>query len=105
MSFAVHKLAKFSPSTGNVHYEDLLQLLRYIWDNKTLGLKHHADIKGAPLSDLLRQASIKTEKKLMAFSDYSWQIFPDTGRSTESCNIYDQHGPIYHGAHVLRPAT
>ena len=38
----------------------------------------------APLSDLLRQASIKTENHLMAFCDSSWQDFPDTGRSTGS---------------------
>ena len=39
LSFAVHKLAKFSSNTGKVHIEALIHLLRYIWDNKTLGLK------------------------------------------------------------------
>ena len=39
LSFAVHKLAKFSANTGKVHFEGLVHLLRYIWDNKTLGLK------------------------------------------------------------------
>ena len=32
-------------------------------------------MKYAPLSDLLRQASIKTENQFMDFSDYSWQDF------------------------------
>ena len=37
---------------------------------------------------------------MMAFSDYSWQYFPDTGRSTGSYIIFYQGGPIYHGTHV-----
>ena len=39
LSFAVHKLAKFSANTGKVHFEGLIHLLRYIKDNKTLVLK------------------------------------------------------------------
>ena len=30
LSFAVHKLAKFSSNPGKVHFEDLVHLLRYI---------------------------------------------------------------------------
>ena len=40
-------------------------------DNKTLVLKLYSDKKYSPLSELLRQAIIKTENKLMALSDYS----------------------------------
>ena len=36
----------------------------------------------APVTDLLRQASIKTENQLMGFYDSSCQYFPDTLRST-----------------------
>ena len=39
LSFAVHKLAKFSANPGKVHFEGLVHLLGYIRDNKTLGLK------------------------------------------------------------------
>ena len=39
LSFAVHKLAKFSANPGKLHFEGLVHLLRYIRDNKTLGLK------------------------------------------------------------------
>ena len=39
LSFAVHKLANFSANPGKVHFEGLVHLLRYIRDNKTLGLK------------------------------------------------------------------
>ena len=39
LSFAVHKSAKFSANPGKVHFEGLVHLLRYIRDNKTLGLK------------------------------------------------------------------
>ena len=51
-------------------------------DNKTFGLKYYADFNDALVSDLLRQASIKTENHLMDFSDSSWQDFQETVRST-----------------------
>ena len=58
LSFAVHKLSKFSANPGKLHFEELLHLLRYIKDNKTLGLKYYVDMNDAPVTDLLRQASI-----------------------------------------------
>ena len=67
LSFAVHKLAKFSANPGKVHFEGLIHLLRYIKDNKTLGLKYYADLNDAPVTDLLRQANIKTKNHLMDF--------------------------------------
>ena len=79
LSFAVHKLAKFSANPGKVHFEGLVHLLRYIRDNKKLGLKYYADMNDAPVTDLLRQANLKTRNHLMAFSDSSWQDCPDTG--------------------------
>ena len=42
---------------------------------------------------------------LMAFSDYSWQDFPDTGRSTGAYIILYQGGPIDHGTHVPGPVS
>ena len=39
LSFAVHKLAKLSANPGKVHFEGLINLLRYIRDKNTLGLK------------------------------------------------------------------
>ena len=44
LSFAVQKLEKFSENTGKVQFEGLIHILRYIRDNKTLGLKYFADI-------------------------------------------------------------
>ena len=82
LSFAVHKLAKFSTNYGKVKFEVLARILRYIRDNKTLGLKYYVDMNDAPVTDLLRQASIKTENHLIAFSDSSWKYFLDTGRIT-----------------------
>ena len=82
LSFAVHKLEKFSENPGKVHLEGLVHLLRYIRDNKTLVLKYYADLNDAPVTDILWQANIKTNNNLMAFSDSSWQDFPDTGSST-----------------------
>ena len=105
LSFAVHKLAKFSANPGKVHFEGLVHLLRYIRYNKTLGLKYYADLNDAPVTDLLRQANIKTKNNLMAFSDSSWQDCPDTGRSIGAYIIYHQGGPIDHGTHVPGPVA
>ena len=41
----------------------------------------------------------------MAFSDSSWQDFPDTGKSTEACIILYPGGPIEHGTHVPGPVS
>ena len=59
----------------------------------------------APVTDLLRQANIKTKNHLMAFSYSSSQDFPDTGRSTGSYIIFYQGGPIDHGTHVKGPVA
>ena len=71
LSFAAHKLAKFSANPGKVHFEGLIRLLRYIRGNKTLALKYYEDLNNAPVTDLLRQASIKNKNHLMYFSDSS----------------------------------
>ena len=59
----------------------------------------------APVTDLLRQASIKTEIQLMDLSDSSWQDCPDTLRSTGAYIIFYQGGPIDHGTHVPGPVA
>ena len=105
LSFAVHKLAKFPANPGKVHFEGLVHLLRYIRDNKNLGLKYYADLNYAPVTDLSRQANIKTENHLMDFLDYSWQDCPDTGRSTGAYIIFYQGGTIDHGTHVPGPVA
>ena len=71
LSFTVHKLAKFSANPGKINFEGLLHLLRYTRENDTLGLKYYAYMNDAPVTELLRQAIIKTENHLMDFSDYS----------------------------------
>ena len=82
LSFAVHKLAKFSANSDKVHFEGFIHLLGYIRDNKTLEISYYADMNDAPVTDLLRQAIIKTDNHLMDFSDYSCKDCPDTGRIT-----------------------
>ena len=101
--FVVQKLAKFSSNPGKVRFEGLVYLLRYIRGNKTFRLKYYIDIKYAPLSDLLIQASINTENQLMVFSDSIFQDCPATGRSTVSYILFYQGGTIYHGTHVPGP--
>ena len=49
----------------------MVHLLRYIRNNKIVGLRYYADMKDATLYDLLRKAIINTEKKLMVFCGYS----------------------------------
>ena len=105
LSFSVHKLAKFSSNPGKVHFEVLVHLLRYIRENKTLGLKYYADMNDAPVSDLLRQSSIETENHLMNFSDYIWEYCIDTDRSTGAYIIFYQGGTIDHGTHVTGPVS
>ena len=68
-----------------------------------MGLKYYADMDDAPVSELLRQASINTDNQLMDFSDSSWKYFPDTGRSTGAYIIFYQGGLIEHGTHVTGP--
>ena len=70
-----------------------------------MGLKYYADLNDSPVSDLLRQVSIKTEIHFMDFYDYSCQDFSDTGRSTGEYIIFYQGGPIDHGKHVPGPVT
>ena len=105
LSFAVHKLAKFSANPGKVQFKGFIHILRYIRDNKTLGLNYYADMNDAPVTDILRQASIKTENHLMAFSGSSWQDFPDTVRSTGAYIIFYKDWPIDHGTHVPVPVA
>ena len=100
MSFAVHKLAKFSENPEKVHFEGFIHLLRYIRDNKNLLLKYYACMNDVPVIELLRQPSIKTENHLMDVYDSSWIDYPDTGRSTGAYIIFHQGGPIDHGTHV-----
>ena len=62
-------------------------------------------MKDTPISDMFRQAIIKTEKQLMAFSDYNWQYCPNTGRRKGAYIIFYQGGPIDHGTHVIGPVA
>ena len=105
LSFAVHKLAIFSANPGKLHFEGLVHLLRYIRNNKTLGLKYYPDLKDAPVTDFLIQSNINTKNHLMAFSDSSWKYFPDTGRSTGAYIIFYQGGPIDDVTHVPVPVA
>ena len=93
----------FSLNPGKVYFEGLVYLLRYIKDNNTLDLNYYADIKDAPLSDLLKQDSINIDNQLMAFSDSSWQYFRYTDISTRAYIILYQGGPIDHGTNVSVP--
>ena len=105
LSFAVHKFAKFSSKPSKVYSEVLVHLLRYIRDNKPLSLKYYSDMKDEPLSDMSKQANIKTENQFMAFYYPSWQYFPDTEISAGEYIIFYQGGTIDHGTHVPGPVS
>ena len=100
LSFAVHKLAKFSSNPDKLHFEGLVNLLRYIRGNKTLGLKYYADTNDETLSDLLRQAIINTDNNFPDFSDSSWKYCTDTGISTGEYIIFYQGWTMDHDTHV-----
>ena len=68
-----------------------------------MGLNYYADLKDAPWSDLSRKANIKTDNKLMAFSDSSRKYFPGTGKITGAYIIFYQCGIIEHGTYVPVP--
>ena len=53
-----------------------------------MGLKYYFDMKDAPLSDLLKQADINTEKYFMGLFDSSCQYYLETGRSTRAYIIF-----------------
>ena len=59
----------------------------------------------APVTHLLRKASIKTENHLMDFSDSSWKYCPYTVRSTGAYIIFYQVGTIDHGTHITGPVA
>ena len=105
LSFSVHKLEKFSENTVKVHFEVLVDLLRCIRYNNNLGLNYYYYINDAPVSDLLIQASIKTENQLMDFSDSSLQDFPYTVIITGAFIKFYQGGPSYHGTHIPGPVS
>ena len=65
-----------------------------------MNLKYYADKKYAPLSDILRQASINTENQLMAVYESSWKYCPNTGRSIGSYIIFYQGKIIDHGTYI-----
>ena len=67
--FIIQKLAKFSSNIGKGSFEGLIHLLRYIRDNKNLGLRYYAKIEYTPIYDLLIQASINSENQLTVLSD------------------------------------
>ena len=60
-------------------------------------------MEDSPLPELLRQDNINNENHLISLYDFSWKYFPETGRSTGACIIFDQGEPIDHGTHVLGP--
>ena len=103
LSFAVHKLANFQSNPGKVKFEGLVNILKCIIYNNTLGLKYYYDMNYAPLSDILRQAGIKNENQLMDFIDSSWKYCPDNGRSTGAYIIFYQGVPINYGTYVPVP--
>ena len=103
LSFSIQKLANFSANPGKLNSEILVHFFRYIGENWTLGLKYYSDMNDAPVTDLLRQANIKTENQLMALSDSFWKYCPDTSISTVAYIIFYQGGPIDHGTHIPGP--
>ena len=105
LCFAVHKLVKFSSNPGKLQFEVLVHLLRYITDKNNLVLRHYAKIEDSPLSKLLIQARINTEKQLVVFHYYIFQYCPDTVRTTGEYIVFYQCGIIDHRTNVPVPVA
>ena len=103
--FSVHKLEFFSSNTGKVHFEIILHLLKYIRDNNNLGLKHYDIKEDAPISDLLRQVSIKSENQFMVLSNSRRKYCTDTVRIAGLCLVFYQVVLINHCTHVPVPVS
>ena len=101
-SIQVHKVLS---NIGNVHFEGLLHLLRYIWDNNSLGLRYYSQIEDAPLSELFIHSIIHTDNQLMMFSNCTWYDCPDTYGSTGTYVLFYQGVPIDNIAHVIIPVA
>ena len=69
-------------------------------NNHNSGLRYYANMEDAPLSDLLKQARIKTDNQLMVFSDFIIQDYPDNGISTGAYIVFYQGEPIDHCTYV-----
>ena len=70
-----------------------------------MGLRYYSNIEDSPLSELLRQYSIKTENQFIVFPNSIWQDFPDNGRSIGAYNVFYQGVPIDHCIHVTGPVS
>ena len=61
LCLAVQNLECFSSNPGNVPFEGLVHLLRYIRGKKNMGLNYYAKLEDAPLSDLLKMVRTNTK--------------------------------------------
>ena len=68
-------------------------------------MKYYADVKDAPLFDLLRQDSINAENQLMVLSDSICKYCTDIVRRTGEYIIFYQGGLIDHVTHVPGPIS
>jgi hypothetical protein len=71
ITYAVVKFAKYTKRPGVVHMEALLHLLRYLRDNKYLGLKIYSDITISPITKFLSSNGIFLDNPLCTFTDSS----------------------------------
>ena len=92
-----------APCSQKFGRELLVRVAHYL--SNEVKLAYNADLNDAPVTDLLRQANIKTKNHLTIFSDSSWQDCPDTGRSIGAYIIFYPGGPIYYGTHVPGPVA
>ena len=105
LCFALYRLAEDFSNPGNVKFEGLVHLVRFIRDNKNLGFKYYAWIEDAPLSENFIQAIIKSDKQLMFFRIIGGRTVHILTESTGSYIVLYQGGPIDHWNHVTGPVS
>jgi hypothetical protein len=103
--YAVNKLAKLTRRPGQVHFEALLHLLRYLRDNSLYGVRFYSNISDAPLYQMLLKQNIEEKHTFFGFTDSSWNDDPDNGRSTGCYIITYMGGIIDHSSNMPDPVA
>ena len=84
---------------------EFVTLVEIYLGQKNLVLNYYDKIEDAPISDLLRQACIKTDNQLIIFSDSIWYDFLYIRRSTGAYIVVYQGETIDHFTYVPYPVS
>jgi hypothetical protein len=105
IAYSANKLAKYTCKPGSKHFEALLHLLRYLYDNSNLGLWYYSNIEEAPITRMLIAQNLNGQHLLSRFSDSSWNDDQDSSRSTGCFIITYMGGVVDHSSNLPDPVA